>query len=198
MNKGHSHNVFDNVEMFIEKFDGVGRDEWQKPDEVTQSFNLTDDAVVVEVGSGTGYFAVRLAPYLKNGKIICFDQSAQMVSYLANRVQELGFSNVDTRTTETDGSLKLEEKVDLIFSVDVYHHLHDRIAYFSEIAKHLKQGGIIAVIDRTEERVDGQPSGHRVAAKKVVEEMKEAGFDLVHNFDFLLPIQYYLTFKHAA
>lgn len=197
-NQGHSNNIFDNVEMFIEKFDGAERDEWQKPDKVVESFNLPDDAVVVEVGSGTGYFAVRLAPLLKNGKVICFDQSSQMTSYLENRAKELGLTNVDARTTEPDGSLKLKEEADLIFSVDVYHHMKDRIAYFSKIAEYLKPDGAIVVIDRTDEKIEGQPMGHRVPKEEIKKEMKEAGFELVNDFDFLLPVQYYLAFKRVS
>lgn len=194
----HSQNVFDNVEMFVEKFDGADRDEWQKPDEVIKSFDLPDDAVVMEVGSGTGYFAVRLAPRLKNGKVICFDQSAQMTSYLENRAKELGLTNIDSRTTESDGGLKLEEKADFIFSVDVYHHLNDRITYFTKIAEYLKPDGVVVVIDRNEEKVEGQPMGHRVPKQQIKEEMKEAGFELVTDFDFLLPVQYYLSFKRVS
>lgn len=197
-NHNHSNNVFDNVEMFIEKFDGVERDEWQKPDEVIKSFNLPDDAVVVEIGAGTGYFAARLAPHLKNGRIICFDQSSQMISYLENRVSELGLKNVDARTINSDGSLELEEKADLIFSVDVYHHLPNRIAYFSKIEQQLKPDGALVVIDRTEEKVDGHPTGHRVPKQKIIEEMKEASFELVSELDFLLPVQYYLAFKGVS
>lgn len=195
LSHGQSHNVFENVEMFIEKFDGVERDEWQKPGEVIKSFNLPDDAVVVEVGAGTGYFAVRLAPHVKKGKVICYDQSSPMISYLENRVSELGLTNVDARTTEPDGSLQLYEKANLIFSVDVYHHMKDRVAYFSKIAQYLKPDGALVVIDRTEEKVEGQPTGHRVPKEKMIEEMKEAGFELANEFGFLLPVQYYLVFK---
>lgn len=191
----HSHDVFDNVEMFVKKFDAAERDEFQKPDEVIKSFNLPDNAVVIEVGSGTGYFAVRLAPHLKNGKIICFDQSSKMTSYLENRLKKLKLTNVDARTTELDGSLKLDEKADLIFSVDVYHHFKDRIAYFSKIAQHIKSDGAVIVIDRTEEKVEGQAAGHRVSKEKIREEMRCAGFELVRELDFLLPVQYYLVFK---
>jgi cyclopropane fatty-acyl-phospholipid synthase-like methyltransferase len=191
----HSHNVFDNPEMFIEKFDGAERDEWQKPDEVIESFNLSDDAVVVEIGSGTGYFAVRLAEHLKNGKVIAFDQSANMTAYLENRVRKLGLTNVEVHTSAPEGNITLEEKADLIFSVDVYHHLQDRTAYFSKLASLLTPEGKLVIIDRTEEKIKGQPSGHRVSAEKAKEEMKEAGFEFVENFDFLLPVQYYLTFK---
>lgn len=188
-------NAFDNPENFVEKFDGAKRDEWQKPDEVIRTFNLPDDAVVVEIGSGTGYFAVRLAEQVKNGKVIAFDQSANMVSYLEDRVSELGLNNIDAHTTEPDGSIALEEKADLIFSVDVYHHMQDQIPYFSNLASQLKPEGKLVIIDRTEEEVEGQPSGHRIPVEKVKEEMKEAGFELVEELDFLLPIQYYLTFK---
>jgi len=190
--------VFDTPEMFVEKFDGPERDQWQKPDEVIASFNLPPDATVVEVGAGTGYFAVRLAEHVRNGKIITFDQSKNMASYLGNRVRELGLTNVESRVSEADGSLQMQEQADLIFSVDVYHHLQDRVAYFSKLSGHLKPDGVLAIIDRTEEKVEGQPTGHRVPAGTVKKEMREAGFELVNEFDFLLPIQYYLTFKRAS
>ncbi|MBP6924148.1 MAG: class I SAM-dependent methyltransferase [Candidatus Pacebacteria bacterium] len=194
----HPHDIFSNPEMLVAKFDAPDRDKWQKPDEVIESLKLPDDAVVVEIGASTGYFVVRLAPYLKNGKIIGFEPSPKMATYLQNRATELGLTNIDARTTKADGSIELEEKADLIFSVDVYHHLTDRIAYFSNIAQHLKSDGMVVVIDRTEEKVEGQPMGHRVPKGQIIEEMKEAGFALVNEYDFLLPIQYYLSFKRTS
>ncbi len=197
-NKHHSHDVFNNPQIFIEKFDAPERDEWQKPDEVITSFNLKEDSMVVDIGAGTGYFAVRIAPYVKNGKVIAFDQAPNMVSYIADRASKLGLSNVVAKTTRQDGSLELDEQADLIFLVDVYHHLEDRVAYFAKVAKHLKQNGILVVIDRTEEKISGQPIGHRVLREEVKAEMKEAGFKLIEERDFLLPIQYYLSFKRTS
>lgn len=194
----HPHDIFSNPEMLVEKFDAPERDEWQKPDEVIKSFNLQSDATVIEIGSSTGYFAVRLASHLINGKVIGFEPSPKMATYLQNRATELGLTNIDARTTESDGSIKLEEKADLIFSVDVYHHLTDRIAYFSNIAQHLKSDGMVVVIDRTEGKVEGQPMGHRVPKEQIINEMKDAGFELTQEFDFLLPVQYYLSFKRTA
>ncbi len=193
--RGHSHAAFDNIEMFVEKFDGEGRDEWQKPDEVIKSLNLQDDSTIVEIGAGTGYFAVRIAQAIKNSKVLCFDKSNNMVLHIINRASKLGIKNVHARTTKSDGSFKLNEEVNLIFSVDVYHHLQGRIAYFSNIKQYLKPDGELAVIDRMGEEIKGQPRGHRVPKKQVIEEMKEAGFTLVREFDFLLPVQYFLIFK---
>jgi arsenite methyltransferase len=197
-NGDHPHDVFSNPEMLVKKFDAPERDEWQKPDEVIKSFNLAEDAVVVEIGSSTGYFAVRIAPHIPNGKIIGFEPSRVMTTYLLKRADELEFTNIDARTTESDGSFELKEKADLIFSVDVYHHLTNRVAYFSKIAQYLNPEGMIAIIDRTEEKVKGQPTGHRVPKTEIIKEMKEAGLELVQDFNFLLPVQHYLTFRRKA
>ena len=201
-NNGHHHadgahtkNAFENVELFLEIFDGPARDAWQKPGAVIKSFNLTDTAVVVEIGSGTGYFAVRLASLIPNGKVICFDRALPMVTYLTHRAQELGLVTIDSRKTNSDGTVEFKEKADLIFSVDVYHHLENRITYFSNLKDNLKRNGVLVIIDRNREEAVGQPTGHQLAKDEVIAEMKNAGFELVSDFDFLLPVQYHLTFK---
>lgn len=125
-----SQDVFNNPEIFIEKFDGVDRDEWQKPDEVIKSFKLRDDSVVVDIGAGTGYFSVRLAEQVRNGKVICFEQASKMAEYLQNRVRDLGLTNVEVRSDGTDGVFTLEKQADVIFSVDVYHHIQDPKRFF--------------------------------------------------------------------
>ncbi len=194
----HAQNTFDNVGMFAEKFDSPERAVWQKPDEVIASFNLPDTATVVDIGAGTGYFTVRLAQYLKSGKIIAFDQARKMVEYLAERSRALGLPNVDVRKIESGERLDLKEKVDLIFCVDVYHHLSDRVVFFSSLLEHLNMGGSVVIIDRTKDEVPEHLKGHRVAPEIAKEEMAEAGFTLSSESDLLLPCQYYLTFKSTT
>jgi hypothetical protein len=41
---------------------------WQKPHEVIPALALRPDAVVADIGSGTGYFAVRLASMVSAGE----------------------------------------------------------------------------------------------------------------------------------
>jgi hypothetical protein len=38
------------------------RDHWQRPSEVIQALNLREGSVVVDFGSGVGYFALKLSP----------------------------------------------------------------------------------------------------------------------------------------
>jgi hypothetical protein len=38
------------------------RDHWQRPSDVIQALNLHEGSVVVDFGSGVGYFALKLSP----------------------------------------------------------------------------------------------------------------------------------------
>jgi ubiquinone/menaquinone biosynthesis C-methylase UbiE len=68
----HEHR-FDDAERWSQVFDDPRRDEWQKPHEVIRALALPVDAVVADVGAGTGYFAVRLARMLPQGKVYAAD-----------------------------------------------------------------------------------------------------------------------------
>ena len=191
-----SHRRFTNPEELAKRFDAPERDEWQKPDQVIKAFQLAADSTVAEIGSGTGYFVVRLAKLLKGGKVIGLDDEAKMVEYLNNRAEKLGMANVEARPISFRGEANLDEKVDLIFSVDTYHHIQERSAYFSHCLQYLKPNGKLVVIDR---RVDSPAGPHvrpRIAPDVVKQEMQNAGFSLVNDVDFL-PYQYYLVFQAA-
>lgn len=194
----HSQTAFDNPAMFAKKFDAPERDAWQKPDEVIDSLRLSDNAVVVEIGAGTGYFTVRLSDHVKNGRIIALDQAPQMVEFLKKRVEELGLTNVDVRLAKQNGSMRLQEKADVILCVDVYHHIEDRSSYFSSVAQNLKRNGTIVIIDLPVDSPMTTRHAHRTPAELVKKEMEQAGLLLVEELDFLLPYQFYLAFKPAT
>lgn len=195
MYMNYSHKAFDDPEMFAQKFDAPERDVWQKPDEVIRALALPDNAVVVEVGAGTGYFTVRLAEYLKNGKIIAFDQAPEMVAYLKKRIDALELVNVDVRLSGQSGNIDLEERIDLVMGVDVYHHISDRPSYFSHLIQYLNHDGKIVIIDRPANSPVSPPHGHKTPPELVIEEMKQAGLEITEQRDFLLPYQFFLTFE---
>ena len=191
---GHAHGAFGDIERLSQTFDGPEREKWQKPREVIESFDLADDAVVADVGAGTGYFAVRLAECVKNGKVIALDAEPNMTEYLKKRALALRLKNVDARPAMLGDEINLQEKVDLVLCVDVYHHIADRQGYFSRLPGHLKRGGRIAVIDRLATSSVGSHHAHHMTPQSVKGEMKRAGFLLVRESDLLLPEQFFLLF----
>ena len=54
----HEHR-FGGAEKWAQVYDDPQRDAWQKPHEVVQALALKPDAVIADIGSGTGYFPER-------------------------------------------------------------------------------------------------------------------------------------------
>lgn len=190
----HTHqHQFKDAEKWAHVFDDPKRDEWQKPHQVIQVLELAPDAVVADVGAGTGYFSVRLATMLPKGKVYAVDVEPDMVKHLAERAKREGRKNMQA-VQGAPADAKLPEKADLILFVDVHHHIDRREQYFRKLRASLKPGGRVAIIDFRLDSREGPPKAARVAPEKVKAELKAAGYSLAEEHGFL-PNQYFLIFK---
>ena len=188
----HQHG-FGDAERWAHVFDDPGRDAWQKPHEVIQALELPQDAVIADVGAGTGYFAMRLANMLPKGRVYAVDLEPRMVQYLRERAKRENRENV-VAIAGTAEDPRLPEKVDLILLVDVYHHVDERERYFRNLRASLKPGGRIAVIDFRMDSPEGPPRAARVAPERAIAELTAAGYLLARRHEFL-PNQYFLVFR---
>lgn len=183
---------FSDAERWAREFDDPARDAWQKPAEVIAALKLAPDAVVADIGSGTGYFAVRLARAVPRGRVYGADLEPNMVRYLNERAAREKLPNLSSRLAAPDNP-GLPEKLDLVLLVDTYHHIERREGYFSGLRGSLKPGGRVAIIDFRPDAPEGPPSWMRIAASRVKEEMARAGYRLAEEQAFL-PNQYFLVF----
>jgi SAM-dependent methyltransferase len=191
----HQHS-FEDAAKWAKVFDDPERDAWQKPHEVIGALKLKPDAVVADIGAGTGYFSVRFAHMLPKGRVYGVDTEPGMVKHLADRARREGLKNVFAVTGEP-GDPRLPEKADLVILVDVYHHVENRERYFRLLQNSLKPGGRVAVIDFHMDSPVGPPPRARVEPDRVKDEMKRAGYALAQEHDFL-PHQYFLVFRSGS
>jgi len=191
----HQHS-FSGAEQWAHVFDDPKRDAWQMPHEVIQALALKPDAVIADIGAGTGYFAVRFANMVPQGRVYGVDIEPDMVKYLAERAKREKRDNVVAIAGAPDDP-KLPEKADLILMVDVFHHIDDRARYFRKLRASLKPGGRIAVIDFRQDSPEGPPKAARIAPERVIAELKDAGYSLAKQHRFL-PKQYFLVFQPEA
>jgi len=187
------HHGFGDADKWSKVFDDPARDAWQKPHEVIQALALAPDAVVADVGAGTGYFTVRLAHMTPQGRVYAVDTEPAMVKHLAERAKKAGLANV-TAVQAKPGDPTLPAKADLVLFVDVYHHVEDRERYFRRLQASLKPGGRVAVIDFRMDSPVGPPKSARIEPGRVKDEMKRAGYALAQEHGFL-PNQYFLVFR---
>ena len=188
----HQHG-FGGAERWAEVFDDPRRDDWQKPHQVIEALALRPDAAVADIGSGTGYFAVRLAHFVPQGRVYAVDIEPDMVKYLADRAKREGLDNVTVVAGAPDDA-RLPGKVDLVLMVDTYHHIEQRNGYFRQLAQSLKPDARVAIIDFNAKSAMGPPLSQRIASKRVVAEMAKAGYRLQREHHFL-PNQYFLVFQ---
>jgi ubiquinone/menaquinone biosynthesis C-methylase UbiE len=179
-------------------YEGIGRDEWQKPDEVISSLAIKSGDHVADLGSGGGYFTFRLAKAAgPSGKVYAVDVDKGLNDALAKRAKQEGVANVEVILANVDDPLLPKSGVDLIFTSNTYHHLQERARYFASAKKYLHPNGRVSIIEFNGKGwIEGMP-GHHTAKEMILSEMKAAGYTLQQDFDFL-PRQHFLIFSKTA
>ena len=167
-------------------YEGFNRDSWQQPDKVIAALNLHPGAVVADLGSGGGYFTFKLARAVApSGKIYAVDIDKDMIELISKRLKEESGNNVETILASATDPLLPQTGVDLIFTVNSYHHIADRVAYFANARKYLRPGGRIAIIDLDRRAWLEGLLGHYTSSETIKREMEQAGYTLQQELDFL-------------
>jgi cyclopropane fatty-acyl-phospholipid synthase-like methyltransferase len=194
---GHEHHHggplvhrFENAEQWVKEFDGAERDAWQHPADVIAALEIAPGMHVADVGAGTGYFLPHLSRAVgPKGKVLGLDIEASMVEYMTKRAAREGLANVEARVVATDDPKLADGSVDRVLIVDTWHHIPERVAYATKLAKALKPGGAVFVVDFKRDAKKGPPPNHRIAPEEVMAELKKGGLS-PEIVDVKLPEQY--------
>jgi ubiquinone/menaquinone biosynthesis C-methylase UbiE len=167
-------------------YEGVSRDEWQQPDKVITALEIHPGDVVVDLGSGGGYFTFRLADAVgAAGKIYAVDIDRDMVDLVAKRVRDEGRSNINAVLAKPDDPSLPKAGVDLVFTSNTYHHIDQRIGYFANLRKYLRLGARVAIIDFDRRAWLEGLLRHYTPPEFIRREMEQAGYRLQHDYNFL-------------
>ena len=175
-------------------YEGFDRDEWQHPEEVIKALKIQAGDQVADLGAGSGYFTFRLADAVgPTGNVYAVDIDAEMNAYLAQRVQDKGYQNIEVVLARPNNPGLPDNSIDLIFTSNTYHHLEDRLAYFTNLQQDLQPDGSIAIIDFNGKGWFQQLFGHYTPSETIQRELQEAGYTLEAELAFL-PNQVFLIF----
>jgi len=194
-NAANKHMHEDSVEELIKRFESPERDEYQKPDKVLEYLGDITNKKIMDIGAGSGYFSVKLAE--KGAYVIAADVSDEFQSALKKRIEEESIKNIELRKIPYNSPGLLDEEVDMVFIVNTYHHIEDRISYFTKVKKGTKENGELVVIDFYKKELPvGPEPNHKISKDVVVDELKQAGYSTIDvNLD-LLPYQYIIRAKY--
>lgn len=166
-------------------YEGFSRDEWQQPDQIIQSLRIQPGSVIADLGSGSGYFTLRLAKAAgSTGKVYAVDVDRAMNEALRERAKKEQADNVVVVLAEPSQP-NIPAPVDLIFTSNTYHHIDNRLTYFAALIKYLRPSGRLAVIEFNRTGwLDGL-WGHSTPKETIKRELEQAGYELQNDFDFL-------------
>lgn len=199
-NHMHRHN-FDEL---VKHFEDPARDQWQKPDAVLsliaahlQKQKLTAP-VVADLGAGTGYFSFRLLD--KGYSVKALDLDDKFIAYLRERAaKHKRGSNLEVRQVTPESAHLKDGEVDVILSVDVYHHIENRTEYFKRLKPSLRgPQALLMIIDFKDGDIAIGPPAHiKVPTETIVSELTAAGYRVTRD-DKTLPYQTIFFAKPGA
>ena len=166
----------------------------ERPDLLVDALELAPDAVVADLGAGTGYFTFRLAPLVPLGTVIAVDIQREMLQIIEGRAEVEGAANVEVVLgTITDPGLD-PESVDVTLIVDAYHEFSHPREMLTAIRRATRPGGQLVLVEyRGEDPTVMIKPLHRTTVQQMREELEDFGFRLIENKSFL-PQQHILIF----
>jgi ubiquinone/menaquinone biosynthesis C-methylase UbiE len=184
------------LEAYLRKMESPERAEWQRPDAVVRALGLKRGQSVCEVGAGPGYFSLRLAKAVgPRGTVFAVEVEPRILEVLRGRIAQAGARNVVPILGLEDDPLVPPGSCDLVLMVDAIHHIQGRPAFLRRLARALRPGGRVALIDfHKRELPVGPPVDHKLAREELLREIRAAGLALVSEPDFL-PYQYFLILE---
>jgi len=184
------------LQEYIAKMEAPDREEWQKPAQVLQALALKPGHVACDVGSGPGYFALRLARAVGEGGLVyAVDVEPRILGVLRDRIEKNGARNVVPVLSLPGDPLLPRAACDLILIVDTFHHFPDPVAYLRRLTGSLREGGQLVNVDFHKRDLPVGPGlDHKVSREEFLAKARAAGLVLKSEHSFL-PYQYFLVLE---
>ncbi len=109
-------------------------------EQLLQAIRQHDAADILDVGCGSGNYLAVLVD-LTRARVVGIDPSAAMLDELAQRLPA-----AETRVAPAEAIPYPDASFDLLYSVDVIHHVRDRDAWFREARRVLRPGGLVVMV----------------------------------------------------
>jgi SAM-dependent methyltransferase len=165
------------------------------PETMIEAMSLAPDAVVADIGAGTGYFAFRLSPRVPDGRVLAVDIQPEMLSILRERIQALDVDNVEPVLGAVDDPNLPEGAVDAVLMVDAYHEFSHPWEMMQGIMHGLRSGGRVYLVEyRGEDLALPIKPLHKMTEAQARREMAAVGLVWEETLD-VLPTQHLMVFR---
>ncbi len=180
--------------------DDAGRRRLLPPEEILQAMDLAEGETLVDVGCGTGFFALPAARMVgESGQVYALDTSTTMLAKLQDKLASVDAHGNIKALVSQESALPLPDGcADAALLAIVLHEADDAVTLLREIHRCLIPGGRLGLVEwhktDTWQPGAGPPPGERLSPEKAASLITSAGFQLERQWD-PGPLHYCLLFS---
>lgn len=148
------------------------RDAVDEVGQVARLMRIAPGETVADIGAGSGYYTVRLAPRVgPGGRVLAEDVTPRYLKDLERRVAMAQLSNVTVVGGEAHDPRLPPQSVDAAVLVHMYHEIAQPFGLLHNLAAAMRPGGRVGIVD-----ADDVPSRHGTPPNLLRCELSAAGY----------------------
>jgi predicted methyltransferase len=185
-------------------FENPRRETWEHTSKFMKLIKIRPGYRIGDLGGGPGYYSFRFARKVgPKGIVYDIDTNADHLKWVEQAKVAMGVTNVQTVQTggSTLGLVDSAGKLDIVFLCSLYHNIYamttqpERDQLAASIRDALKPDGRLYLADNGIVKPGTLPyHGPYIAKELIIAQMRNYGFDLVHNYQPIAQ-RYLLVFK---
>jgi ubiquinone/menaquinone biosynthesis C-methylase UbiE len=158
---------------------------------LAQVAGLLPGQSVAEIGAGTGRFTAAIARKVGTaGRVFSTELTPENRRAILDRITAAGLHNVTIIQAAAAATNLPDACCDVVFLRNVYHHIQEPERFAASLARAVKPGGALIVIDFEPGALwlhGGKPDdasrrpGHGVSRQDTIAELRSAGFEVRHE-----------------
>lgn len=192
----HSNQKFLNKIAFL---DSKQREQLIPPEVLISQMPIEKDAVVLDVGAGTGFFTIPMAEST-NAAVYAMDPDSRMLGVIEGKAAEKGLANIVLLQEYLEELSLGSNSVDFAMASLILHEVKSLPTALEKLCDVLKPGGHLLCLEyqKDEAIVEGPPMSIRIHLEALEDALTAAGFGLVRTNWINEGIYTVLAVKKAA
>ena len=146
------------------------------PLKILNTIGLKSNDIFLDIGAGTGFFAIPASQLLTYGKVIATDTQEEMLQLLSHKIKEKNINNIEILLSKENDPSVPKESATVAFMSFVLHEVENKKEMLIHIHKALKKGGKIAIIEFNKWALFGPPKQERISPQALKKLLEETGF----------------------
>jgi len=177
----------------LAKLNDPKRLEYLNPDLIWEKAGLKNPSVLIDIGAGTGFFALLFSEKMKKGKVYACDISDEMLSWMEDNLPPESKGKVIPVKMEESSVPLFDNMADLVYMINLHHELEQPQKVLREALRLLRRGGKLLIVDwKKEQTPEGPPLEIRVTEEAIQSQMLKAGFRDIIKYA-VLPYHHFLV-----